>query len=767
MFNSIRQFVRSKVLFLNPPSPSQSYSDQRMDEVLDRLADLEIDSLTVDSIDAAEAVVFSDPEVHLIMVNWTAAAVDEASAARLLGLMQDIKRRDPRVPIVLLADRPLDQALIVDLAGCADEFVWTLEDFPPFIAQRVMLALEHYLDDFLPPLTRTLMEYRLDAEYPWAAPGHQGGVAYSRSRIGHIFKETYGEEMFRNDMGIERAAIGSLLEHVGPIGDSERYAAKVFGADQTYCMLNGTSGSNRTIFAAAVGEGQIAICDRNCHKSIEQGLIATGGIPVYLQARRNRYGVIGPIHPDQLAPDAIVAKIAANPIAAGAADPDPVYAVITNCTYDGMCYNSAALEDLLKDSVNRIHLDEAWYAYARFHPVYADHYGLRGDPKDHPKDAPTIFVTHSTHKMLAALSQSSFIHVRPGKDAISEHAFNEAYCAQSSTSPFYPMIASNEISAAMMDHGAGETLIGDTLAEAVRCRQTVMRVAQQYRSKGDWFFDSWNAPTVTDSRTGETCDFVDAPVDLLVREQSAWVLKPGAEWHGFDHLPDDWCMLDPLKYGVLCPGMSPGGQLEEWGIPGDIVTAYISRRGIVPSRTTPHMVLFLFSMGVTKGKWGTLVNALIDFKRDYDANTPIDAALPDIVAMDPDRYSGYGLRDFADEMWADMRRHNISAAESLAYEQLPEMAMLPRAANQQFIRGKSALVDVDHLAGRISAVGVIPYPPGIPIVMPGERFGADDGATLNYIRALETWWKLYPGFEKVIEGAVMENGRYYFNCLTE
>lgn len=767
MFNSIRQFVKSKILYLNPSDPTESVSASRMEKVLATLEENELDTMVVDSIEAMRLVVFSEPAVHLVMIDWSDAAVDEASAEELLTLMREIKHREPRLPIVLLSDKPLPPERIVDLAECADEYVWTLEDYPPFIAQRVLLALEHYLDGFLPPLTSALLEYRLDAEYPWAAPGHQGGVAYSRSRVGHVFRETYGEEVFRNDMGIERAALGSLLEHTGPIGESERYAAKVFGAEQSYCMLNGTSGSNRTIFTAAVGDGQIAICDRNCHKSIEQGLIASGGVPVFLQARRNRFGVIGPIHPDDLTAKAIEAKIKANPFASKAADQKPAYAVVTNCTYDGMCYNSVGLEDRLKDSADRIHLDEAWYAYARFHPVYANHYGLRGDPEDHPEDAPTVFVTHSTHKMLAAMSQSSFIHVRNGKGAISEHAFNEAYCAQSSTSPFYPMIASNEISAAMMDHGAGETLLGDTLAEAVRCRQTVMRVKRQYAEKGEWFFGSWNAPSVTDSASGKTYDFADAPVELLVRTQSAWVLKPGDDWHGFDHLPDDWCMLDPLKYGVLCPGMSADGTLEDWGIPGDVVTSYISRRGIVPSRTTPHMVLFLFSMGVTKGKWGTLVNALIDFKRDYDANTPIEDTLPDIVAMDPERYGGKGLRDFANEMWADMRENNISAAESLAYEELPEPALLPRAANQRFIKGESELVPVEDLAGRISAVGVIPYPPGIPIVMPGERFGSADGATLNYIRALEAWWTRYPGFEKVIEGAIMADGRYYFNCLTE
>ena len=88
-------------------------------------------------------------------------------------------------------------------------------------------------------------------------------------------------------------------------------------------------------------------------------------------------------------------------------------------------------------------------------------------------------------------------------------------------------------------------------------------------------------------------------------------------------------MLDPIKFGIVCPGMKTDGQLEKTGIPADIVTAYLGRHGIVPSRTTDHMVLFLFSIGVTKGKWGTLLNTLLDFKNDYDRNAPLEEVLPE------------------------------------------------------------------------------------------------------------------------------------------
>ena len=112
-------------------------------------------------------------------------------------------------------------------------------------------------------------------------------------------------------------------------------------------------------------------------------------------------------------------------------------------------------EALLAKSVDRIHFDEAWYGYARFNPMYRDRYAMRGDPATHPKDGPTVFATHSTHKLLAALSQTSFIHIRDGRGAIDHGRFNEAYCSQASTSPLYALIASNDVAAAMMDGPAG------------------------------------------------------------------------------------------------------------------------------------------------------------------------------------------------------------------------------------------------------------------------------------------------------------------------
>ena len=136
------------------------------------------------------------------------------------------------------------------------------------------------------------------------------------------------------------------------------------------------------------------------------------------------------------------------PLVTGDVDPAPVHAIVTNSTYDGLCYNVERVEELLGQSVDRLHFDEAWYGYARFNPMYERRFAMYGDPAEHSPDKPTVFATQSTHKLLAALSQASMIHVREGRNPISHSRFNEAFMMHASTSPNYAIIASNDVSAA-------------------------------------------------------------------------------------------------------------------------------------------------------------------------------------------------------------------------------------------------------------------------------------------------------------------------------
>lgn len=417
-----------------------------VNELIIALNDINFNVIAAATFEDGAATVISDSSLCCIFVDWTSGGNDDESHSQAFALLQDIRRRNKSVPVLLMAEHSCINSLSLETMQLVNEFVWMHEDTSEFIAARAKALIIKYYQQLPPPFTQALFQYTQDnPEYSWAAPGHQGGVAFSKTAVGREFLDFFGENLFRTDTGIERESLGSLLDHSGPIKESEAYAAQVFGAHASYSMLNGTSGSNRAIMAAVVGDKQIALCDRNCHKSIEQGLVLSGALPVFFIPTRNRYGIIGPIPKAQFQPTAIAQKIEQNPLKSLACDSKPVYAVITNCTYDGMCYNAQQAQDLLAKSVDQIHFDEAWYAYARFNPLYRERFAMRGDPADHDALGPTIFATQSTHKLLAALSQASYIHVRNGKKPIEHSRFNESYMLQSTTSPLYAIIAANEV----------------------------------------------------------------------------------------------------------------------------------------------------------------------------------------------------------------------------------------------------------------------------------------------------------------------------------
>ena len=729
----------------------------------DALADRDISVLFAESACEAFPVAATNMDIDAFLVA-TDMDFEKTEERRTLQLLRHIRERQAGVPVFLLADRSeTSRNLSEPLMALANEFVWIFEDSPCFIAGRIEAAICRWRETLLPPLMQAIWDYNESHhEYSWAAPGHQGGVGFTKSPEGKKFFDFYGENLFRTDTGIERGSIGSLLDHEGAFARSEALAAKTFGAHRSYSVVVGTSGSNRTIIQGVLTDADVAVCDRNCHKSIEQGLILTGAAPVYMIPTRNRYGIIGPIHRSEMTPEAIHAKITASPIAPKGGR--PVYAVVTNCTYDGLCYNSAKVEAELDKSVDAIHMDEAWYGYARFNPMYADHFAMRGDPADH-KGA-TVFATHSTHKLLNALSQASYIHVREGRHPVPFDRFNQAYMLHATTSPLYAICASNDISAAMMAR-SGQSLTQEVIEEAVDFRQALARIFRQAEKDGSWFFKPWNAETVTEPRTGRTYAFADAPRSLLTTDQHCWRIENGDSWHGFTGLEENWVMLDPVKVSILTPGMGEDGNVLEHGVPAALVSYYLYREGIVPTRTTDFQIMFLFSMGITKGKWGTLLNTLLNFKRLYEADAPIAEVFPELAAAYPDHYGKDGVRTLSDRMFRYIREKTPEAMLDRAFGSLPRQKSTPREAYRHIVTGNVELVPSSRLEGRVSANSVIPYPPGIPMMMSGEVFGGADCPQIAYLKQLETWDAEFPGFEHVTEGAESIGGVYHVMCVKE
>lgn len=762
MTASARRTLGMKALVVDDELTEQSAAGRAVRDLVAELERRDTDVVTAMAADDAIAIIRSDPALQCILLDWDLGPDGHDLSA---SVVEAVRQRNTHVPIFLLADRSVASTVPASIMAKVSDFVWMLEDTVDFIGGRVEAAIMRYRGTVLPPMFAALTQFAKVNEYSWHTPGHTGGTGFLKSPPGRAFFEFFGERLLRSDLSISVGELGSLLDHSGPIGASEKYAARVFGAHRSYHVTNGSSTSNRVILMASVSRDQIALIDRNCHKSAEHAITMSGAIPTYLVPTRNHYGIIGPIPPERLTNVAIRQTIEANPLTAGLEDRQPKHAIITNSTYDGLCYNVTRLEELLGASVDRLHFDEAWYGYARFNPIYRDRFGMHGDPRDHTADRPTVFATQSTHKLLAALSQASFIHVRDGRRPIPHGLFNETFMMHASTSPNYTIIASNDVSAAMMDGPGGQALTTESIEEAVAFRQMIARLNNEFADKGEWFFDCWQPPKVRDPKTGRTSPFHEAPVEALTSDPSCWVLKPGEPWHGFGEIEDGYCMLDPIKVSIVTPGVAPGGGLMPVGIPASVVTAYLDARGIVVEKTTDFTILFLFSIGVTKGKWGSLVSALCDFKRDYDANQSLEFTIPSLIADHPGRYSGMGLRDLADTMFQAMDQLKTTASMAAGFSVLPRPDMSPVNAYERLVHGDVEQVTLAELAGRTVATGVVPYPPGIPLLMPGENAGPADGPLLGYLKALEAYDRRFPGFTHDTHGVEVEDGVYRIYCL--
>ena len=596
----------------------------------------------------------------------------------------------------------------------------------------------NYLERLPPPMFKALMDYTLHASYSWHTPGHGGGVAFRKSPVGNLFYEFFGENTLRSDVSVSVGQIGSLLDHTGPIAEGERNAARIFGADETLFVVGGTSTANKIIWHGMVSRGDLVLCDRNCHKSILHSLIMTGATPIYLVPSRNGLGIIGPISRDQFTAESIRRQVNASPFAKDT-DGKVRLMVMTNSTYDGLCYNVDAIKQLVGNTVEVLHFDEAWFAYANFHEFYDGYHAISSAQPARSPHAIT-FATQSTHKLLAALSQASMIHVQHSETQTLDMArFNEAFMMHTSTSPQYGIIASCDVAAAMMEQPAGRALVQETIDEALSFRRAMTSVKTEL--KDSWWFDVWQPESMASKPSSNPTD---------------WQLKPGDKWHGFEGLAANHVRVDPIKVTILTPGLSADGTMQDFGIPAGIVTKFLSSRRIEIEKTGLYSFLVLFSMGITKGKWSTLVTELLNFKDLYDANAPLTRALPALAEAHPEAYSKMGLKDLCQQIHQAYREDNLPRAQREIYTTLPEIAMRPVDAYEKFVRGQVESVEIDNLMDRILAVMVVPYPPGIPLIMPGERLTAATKSIQDYLLYARDFDRKFPGFETDIHGLRFE-----------
>lgn len=709
--------------------------------------------ITATQLHDAEQVTASNAALSCLLVDWDAhdgkaprAAGAAATVGRTEALVRSVRTRNPTLPIFLLADESAAEALPADVLAIVTGYVWKLEDTSEFIAARVEEARREYVQPLLPPFFGALVEFVQEGRYSWHTPGHSGGTAFLKTPVGTAFHRFFGENTLRSDLSVSVGELGSLLEHTGPVGAAEAQAAHTFGADRTLFVTNGTSTANKIVFHACVRPGDVVLVDRNCHKSIMHAIVMTRAIPVYLHPTRNAYGIIGPIPPSGLSAETVRAAVAANPLVPEGTS-EVAMAVVTNSTYDGLCYDAGAVLGALSQTSARVLFDEAWFGYAHFHPLYADRHAM-GVPAA-PGQAAT-FATQSTHKLLAAFSQASMVHLRDSAGTVPANALEEAFMMHTSTSPQYGIIASLDVSTRMMEGPQGTALIDDAINEALAFRLELEELAQR-RHASDWCFEVWQPPGAADGV-----------------EAQRWMLEEGQAWHGYGEVGSGHALLDPIKVSILTPGVAPHGGLEQRGIPAALVSHFLNERGIVVEKTGLYSFLVLFSLGVTHGRAGSLLAELLEFKRLYDGDASLHEALPRLVRSHPERYGELTLRGLADELHAALREANMTEMVEAMYSEIPEPVTTPATAYEQLVADQVRMLGTDELAGRVSAAMVVPYPPGIPVVMPGERFGAADSGLVRYLASSQELDRRFPGFETEIHGIEVErDGTYRVPCLAE
>ena len=670
----------------------------------------------------------------------------------LRNFISEIRFRNADIPIYLYGETRTSQHLPNDVLRELHGFIHMFEDTPEFVARHIIREAKSYVDSLAPPFFRALMEYAQDGSYSWHCPGHSGGVAFLKSPIGRMFHQFFGENMLRADVCNAVEELGQLLDHTGPVAESEKNAARIFNADHCFFVTNGTSTSNKMVWHHTVAPDDVVLVDRNCHKSILHSIIMTGAVPVFLTPTRNHYGIIGPIPESEFSREVIEKKIAAHPLLQHI-DPKtvrPKILTVTQSTYDGVLYNTETIKAKLDGWVDTIHFDEAWLPHAAFHKFYGAYHAM-GKARARPQQA-MVYATQSTHKLLAGISQASQVLVQDSKTVkLDRHLFNEAYLMHTSTSPQYAIIASCDVAAAMMEPPGGTALVEESIREALDFRRAMRKVTKDYGK--DWWFKVWGPEKLAAEDIGKSDD---------------WVLKANDKWHGFGNLATGFNLLDPIKCTVITPGLDVSGKFAKTGIPASLLTKYLAEHGVVVEKTGLYSFFILFTIGITKGRWNTLLTALQQFKDEYDRNQPLWRILPDFCKAHP-RYERMGLRDLCQGIHEMYAKGDIARLTTEMYLSDLQPAMKPSEAYAYIAHRKTERVTIDALEGRVTTALLTPYPPGIPLLIPGERFNRK---IVDYLRFARSFNAAFPGFETDVHGLVAEDGpagerTYFVDCVRD
>jgi len=645
----------------------------------------------------------------------------------------------PELDIYLLTDRSVETLATTEEASAIRRIFFDVEE----LLEIHLSIMDGISDRYRTPYFSNLVHYSQRPMGTFHALPVARGKSVFRSNWIRDMGKFYGTNIFLAESSATTGGLDSLLEPTGNIKTAQQLAARAFGAHRVYFATNGTSTSNKIVVQALCAPGDIVIVDRNCHKSHHYGFVLSGAQPLYVEAfPLTEYSMYGAV------PLRTIKKALLDLKAEGKLDRVKLVD-LTNCTFDGHMYNTQRLmEECLAIKPDLIFLwDEAWFGFARFSPLhrrrtamgaakgleekyrdpaYRKRYEAQtaelghlepDDPRlldahllpDPDQVRIRVYQTNSTHKSMSAFRQGSMILIWDEDFPHVEGTFQEAFLAHTSTSPNLQLIASLDVARRQMElEGYELTMRMTGLAIDIRDRINAHRLISKY----------FRAATVE---------------DMIPAEYRGSGLKdygpPHSSWRDvLNAWDEDEFALDPTRLTLLC---------GEAGFDGTQFKGLLAERfDIQINKTSRNSVLVQININNTRGDAAHLIKALNELSRDIEERLRLNgdperqafaARVRSLTVEVPDLPNFRAFHDaFRDDPNSATNEGHMRAAFFRAYDE----------SKCEFVKLNSREVD-DRLKNGpalVSANFVIPYPPGFPIMVPGQIITED---IITFMRKLD------------------------------
>ena len=583
------------------------------------------------------------------------------------------------------------------------------------------------------PFFSALVEYSQKPTGVFHAMPISRGNSVFKSRWIHDFGDFYGRNMFLAETSATTGGLDSLLQPTGPIKKAQEMARDAYGSQYTYFVTNGTSTANKIVMQALVKPQDVVLIDRDCHKSHHYGLVLAGAYPVYLDSYPiEEYSMYGAVPLEQIKTKLLQLK------EAGRLD-NVKMLLLTNCTFDGLVYNvERVMEQVLAIKPDMVFLwDEAWFAFAGFGYSYKQRTGMFTAKKLYEKYNSTnyreqydehvkglnngeqsllpdpdkvkirVYATQSTHKTLSSFRQGSMIHIWDEDfRRKTENTFLEAYMTHTSTSPNYQMLASLDIGRRQVQ------LEGFELVEKSIEMAMVLRAKVNDNPQLSKYFDVLTVK-----------DFIPD------KFRQTGLKEYYTKLEGWNRMDDAWqkdeFVLDPTKITLY---------IGKTGVDGDTFkNKYLMDKfNIQINKTSRNTVLFMTNIGTTRGSITYLINALLkiadelddEFKALNDKEREIrDQRIYSLTQEVPP------LPDFS------YFHHSFQAAPGVPGGNLREAYFLAYdEENYEYVPLNDCLSTMETGRTLVASTFVIPYPPGFPVLVPGQVVSEE---IINFMTALD------------------------------